>query len=252
MITNLSWYEQGLKKFLVGDYDIAYGFFIKSLNFENEIKANFWLYSLVSNAAEKKLYRENIEKRKAELMIIAAKSSATADDLCILAIGYSESLGLGSNQERSYNFYQRAANKNHPVAQYCLGLLFEEGSAFVVKNVDTAYVWYTKAALGKLSPWGGFINAKYAVLRCHQNNIGINGSVVNYRKLCDVLAQDDPVLQYNIAESLYYGEDRLRPNLKLAFYLFKKVCMNSKILEKSKYQEAQKIAKILAAKFGSG
>ena len=53
--------------------------------------------------------------------------------------------GVEQDYAKAVNWYQRAADQNHPEAQYKLGAMYANGIG-VEKNIDRAISWYSAAA----------------------------------------------------------------------------------------------------------
>ena len=63
-------------------------------------------------------------------------------------IGYFYNCGIGTyvNKEKAFEFYQKAANLNHMIAQYNLAVMYETGNG-VAKDIKKAKDWYRKSAV---------------------------------------------------------------------------------------------------------
>ncbi len=63
----------------------------------------------------------------------------------MLGIIHEQGLGTGVNKPTASYWYEKAAQRNHPDAQYRLAHLYETGEG-VKKNMKKATFWYQKAA----------------------------------------------------------------------------------------------------------
>lgn len=119
------------------------------------------------------------------------------------------------NDEGAKAWFRMAARKEHPIASYNLGLMYEHGYG-VTKNINTAMNWYRKAEQQN------FLPAITSLGRLYLNNLNIqNASDQAFQYFSRAANQGDAQAQTSLG-SMYHSGISTHQDFKKALGLFRK------------------------------
>ncbi|MEH6344039.1 MAG: tetratricopeptide repeat protein [Bermanella sp.] len=119
------------------------------------------------------------------------------------------------NQEKAFPLYLKAANQNHVMSQYSLGLMYQKGNG-VSKNLQQAFYWFEQSAKQ------GYVWSQNILGGLYKDG---EGTSKNLEKavywLAKAAEQDHTWSQYNLAKMYKYGEG-VKKDYKQAVHWYRK------------------------------
>ncbi|PKC74018.1 kinase-like protein [Rhizophagus irregularis] len=188
----------------------------------DEVKALYWYKKAITNgnviAKEiiKKYYNIKIKKNNLSLnyIILFFKS---LHQLGLYFIG--KILLMDTNFRKSFNYFQKAAEKENKFAQYILGDFYKNGN-YVKKNIRKAFELYQKSAKQ------GYKYAQFQLGYYYDYGIGIDINRVKAFKLYKLAAEKGHNIAQNNLGMLYLRGEGTEKDLNTAVYWFQKAAKN--------------------------
>ncbi|HVI52517.1 MAG TPA: tetratricopeptide repeat protein [Candidatus Sulfotelmatobacter sp.] len=147
-----------------------------------------------------------------------AWSKCPEDARCQYSLGYLEQFGLGVTADygKAREWYEKAAQQNHPDALYALGLMFETGKAGQ-KDLGKAIGLYRQAAETGKSP-----DAEYAVGRMILRGRGVPRDPAEGVKWLRRAADHGQVAAQYMMGAAYEAGWGVSPDLAEAYYWYRR------------------------------
>lgn len=137
---------------------------------------------------------------------------------------------VNKNMDYAAFFFNQAANKNHAIAQYYLGVLYETGQGFK-KDIQKAIVWYGKSAKQNLK------EAKYELARISYYGLGVKKDLNYAFKLYLQAAKQGDAQSQTMVGFMYLEGEVVAKNYEQAFYWSKKSAEQNESVGKSNLAE---------------
>jgi TPR repeat protein len=132
---------------------------------------------------------------------------------------YNFGIGTEKNLEKSFEYFEKAANQGHTISQNCLGIMYEDGIG-TEKNSEKAFEYHKK------SSDQGNIDSQLKLVRMYKDGIGtqknVKLSVNHLRKIADGGHIES---QFELGKLYYFGNG-INKNNDLALFYIRKASEN--------------------------